>query len=141
MNRLLPIQRAYLEALNYARVEPELGQAKLKAMIDLYDNRQSPEDPLRLEPPQWKYLELARRRLKELSRTFEMSAAQDLHLLQGQLNRADDLEAEDPERAKKMREAVLTLYGNKPWAAPAAERARKALDRETPASPPEPATE
>ena len=141
LNRLLPIERAYLEALNYARVEPELGQAKLEAMIALYDNRQSPEDPFDLSRPTGKYLELARRRLKQLTRTLEWSTVDDLHLIEIQLDRADELEAGDPERAAKMREAVLTLYGNKPWAAPAVQRAREALDREPPSSPPEPATE
>ncbi len=141
LNRLLPIERAYLEALNYARVEPELGQAKLEAMIALYDNRQNPEDPFDLSRPNEKYLELARRRLKQLTRTLEWSTVDDLHLLQGQLNRADDLEGTDPERATRMREALLTLYGNKPWAAPAVQRAREALDRDTPAVPPQPATE
>ena len=34
---LQPIGRAYLEAMNYVRLDPEVGVAKLQAIVDLYD--------------------------------------------------------------------------------------------------------
>lgn len=123
----LPIERAYLEALNYMRLDPELGMAKLKAMITLYDNREDPEEPFDTTGPTGKCLELARRRLKQMNRNIQLSTADDLHLIQMQLNHADELEAEDPDRAEAIRRAVLTLYGHKPWAEPAVKRAREKL--------------
>lgn len=127
LNRLLPIERAYLEALNYMRVDPELGLVKLKAMITLYDTRQNREEPFDMSGPTGKCLELARRRLKQMTRTMEWSTVDDLHLLEVRLDRADELENDDPARAREMREALLTLYGRKPWAAPAVKRAQEKL--------------
>ena len=125
--KTLPIERAYLEALNYMRLDPELGMAKLKAMIALYDNREDPEEPFDTTGPTGKYLELARRRLKQMNRNIQLSTVDDLHLIQLQLNHADELEAEDPARAEEIRRAVITLYGHKPWAEPAVERALEKL--------------
>ncbi|MHB8897381.1 MAG: serine/threonine protein kinase [Thermoguttaceae bacterium] len=132
LNRLLPIERAYLEALNYWRVDPELGLLRLEAMITLYDNRKDPEEPFDTTGPTGKCLELARRRLKQMTRTMEWSTVDDLHLIELQLDRADGLEKETPQRARAMREAVLTLYGHKPWAARAVQRAKKELGEEVP---------
>lgn len=128
LNRLLPIERAYLEALNYIRLDPEIGMAKLEAMIALYDNRKNREDPFDTTGPTGKCLELARRRLKQMNRMIEVSTVDDLHLLQVQLDHADAMDSEDPARAKEMRQAVLALYGHKPWADPAVQRAREKLN-------------
>ena len=132
LNRLLPIERAYLEALNYMRLDPELGMAKLEAMIAIYDNRKNREDPFDTTGPTGKCLELARRRLKQMNRMIEISTVDDLHLLQGQLDHADAVESEDPARAKEMRRAVLALYGHKRWAEPAVRRAREKLNEPGP---------
>jgi hypothetical protein len=140
LNRLLPVERMYLEALNYMRVDPELGMAKLEAMIALYDKRPTPESPFDLASPNEKCLELARRRLKQMKRNMEISTVDDLHQIQQQLDRADEFEGKNPERARKMREAVLTLYGHKPWAAPAVERARAELAETAPHNDLEPST-
>jgi serine/threonine-protein kinase len=132
INRMLPIERAYLEALNYMRVDPELGLIRLEAMIALYDNRKSPDEPFDTTGPTGKCLELARRRVKQMTRTMEWSTVDDRHLIEVQLNRADELESRDPARAREMRRAVLTLYGHKPWAAPGVERAKEKLGQEVP---------
>jgi len=124
---LLPIQQAYLEALNYMRLDPALGKARLEAMIALYDTRQDPEEPFDITGPTGKCLELARRRLKQMNRNIQMSTVDDLNLIQNQLDRAEAIEKDDPERARQMREAVLTLYGKKSWAQPAVQRAREKL--------------
>ena len=132
LNQLLPIQRTYLEALNYMRLDPELGRARLEALIELYDTRQNPEEPFDIAGPTGKCLELARRRLKEMTRNAEISTVDDLHLIQTQLDRADEMDNEDPVRARAMRQAVLTLYGKKSWAQPAVERARVELGQSAP---------
>ncbi len=127
LNRLVPIERAYLEALNYMKVDPELGMLKLQAMITLYDTRKDPDKPFDTTGPTGKCLELARRRLKQMTRTMELSTVDDLHLIGVQLDRADALEPNDPDAARAIRQAVLTLYRHKPWATPAVERAREKL--------------
>ncbi len=133
VERLLPIERAYLEALNYARVDPELGLLRWEALIALYDNRTTSDEAFDTTGPTGKCLELARRRVKQMKRTMEWSTVDDLHLIELQLDRADGLESRDPQRARKMREAVLTLYSHKPWAAPAVQRAKEKLGQDIPA--------
>jgi hypothetical protein len=124
---MLPIERAYVEALNYMRIEPELGIAKLNAMIALYDNRQDRTKPFDTTGPTGMCLELARRRLEQMRLIMQVSTADDLNLIRKQLAKADEIEPADPDRAREMRQAAIDFYGNKPWAEPVLEEARRAL--------------
>jgi hypothetical protein len=53
-----------------------------------------------------------------------------LTLLSERLDRADQLAASEPARARAIRKAVVELYQEKPWAAAAVNRARQALSAE-----------
>jgi hypothetical protein len=119
--RLLPVERAYLEAINYARLDPDRGVAKLRALIDLYDHRPATSGPT------GQCLELARRRLEQLRRQVDPEAAARLDMLQDRLDAADELRPTEPDRARTMYQAVVELYADKPWAAEAVGRARAAL--------------
>ena len=57
---LLPVEQAYLDALNYSRLDPERGMAKFQALIDLYGDHADGADPTA------QCLELARRQLAKL---------------------------------------------------------------------------
>jgi hypothetical protein len=118
---LLPIERAYLEAINYARLDPERGAVKLQALVDLYDHRTD------LSGPTGHCLELARRRLEKLREQLAEAAPDHLALIQGRLDQADALQQDEPQRAREIREAVVELYRGKPWAAEAVRRAEEAL--------------
>jgi serine/threonine-protein kinase len=123
---LLPIERAYLEAINYLRIDTERGMAKLQALVDLYEHEGSqPGRPG--SGPADQCLELARRRLAVLRAQLAQSWSEQLGVIQARLDRADELAATDPDRAQRMREAVVELYSDKPWAAPAVRRAKNAL--------------
>ncbi len=124
---MLPIERAYVEALNYMRIEPELGIAKLNALIALYDNRQDRTKPFDTTGPTGMCLELARRRLEQMRLIMQVSTADDLNLIRKQLAKADEIEPADPERAREIRQAAIDFYGNKPWAEPVLDEARRAL--------------
>jgi hypothetical protein len=50
-------------------------------------------------------------------------------VLQSRLDRADELSVRDPDAARAMRRAVIELYQDKDWAAPAVQRAKKAMGR------------
>jgi len=127
LGTLLPIERAYVEALNYMRIEPELGIARLTALIALYDNRQDRTKPFDTTGPTGMCLELARRRLEQMRLTMQRSTADDLNLIRKQLAKADGIESADPDRAREIRQAALDVYGNKPWAKPVLEEARRTL--------------
>jgi len=118
---LQPIERAYLEAINYLRLDPELGRAKLQAIVDLYDR------PGNDKEPEGQCLTLVRRRLAQLRQQSEKHAAEQLALLQERLDAADALRNTDPERAEAVYRAVIELYGHKQWAAAAVRRAQEAL--------------
>jgi hypothetical protein len=120
--RLLPIERDYLEAIKYMRLNPERGIIKLQALVDLYDR---PGDD---SGPTGQCVALAKRRLDNYRVQSAHASADRLGLVLGRLDKADEVAATDPERARRMREAVIELYEGKPWAAKAVRRARQALD-------------
>jgi len=116
--KLLPVQRAYLEALRYAELDPDLGIPKLRALLRLY--------PDAMSGPTGDCLQLARRRLELLERQREQVSKVDAPWLQGRLDRADSNET-DPDTARAIREAAIELYGDNPAMAEPVERARNAL--------------
>ncbi|MBN2473792.1 MAG: protein kinase [Pirellulales bacterium] len=120
-DRMLPIERAYLEAINYVRLDPERAMAKLEALLELYNHRHD------MTGPTGKCLELARRRLASLREQLDPEMAQHLALVQSRLRVADELRQSEPQRARAMYRAVIELYQDKPWAADAVRRARQAL--------------
>jgi eukaryotic-like serine/threonine-protein kinase len=126
---LNPIERAYSEAMNYARIDPEVGIAKLQAIVDLY------EQPGRNSGADGMCLILAQRRLVQLRKEVQTRSAEQLSLLEERLAAAKALRKSDPEQAEKMYRAVVELYGQKPWAAEAVRRARKALEPSPPRRP------
>jgi serine/threonine-protein kinase len=121
---VLPIEAAYLEALRYANLQPELGAEKFRALIDLYNHRRD------LTGPTGFCVELARRKLQAIERQIDRHAPVFLTNIEDCLDRADAIEETDPERAHQMRKAVILFHGEKPWAATAVARAEKALKQE-----------
>ncbi len=121
-DNLQPIERAYLEAIRYVRLNKELGATRLRAIIDLFGK---PGDDAE---PTGQCLILARRQLKKLNKETGKFVAEQLDLLKERLDAADALLPSEPDRAKEMYRAVVILYAEKPWAATAVRRARDALE-------------
>jgi hypothetical protein len=130
---LLPIETAYLEAINCAKLDPSRGAAKLQALVDLFGPRapQAKSKGRRADQagPTAQCLELARRKLKQLGEQIDRSTPIELGLLQSRLDMADGLSARDPDAARAMRRAVIELYQDKDWAAPVVQRAKKAMGK------------
>jgi hypothetical protein len=118
---LTPIERAYIDAIRYLRIDQERGRAMLQALVDVYDVNSTGRGPTE------QCLELARRQLKTLDDEVQDFAGEGLALLEARLEAADRLAESDREAARRIRAGVAELYGDKLWAAPAVERARKAL--------------
>jgi hypothetical protein len=150
---LLPVELAYLEAMETARLHPEKGIRKLRALITLYQSASSAREEMSsrssregtmensdrgtppgstrpLAGPTEMCVELARRRLEALESMVEASSEEQREMIFKRLNHADELEASDPERARNIREAVIELYSEKDWAEEAVERAAENLGRE-----------
>jgi serine/threonine-protein kinase len=128
---LLPVEMAYLEAINSAKRDPSKAAVKLQALLDLFGphSPQAAAKGRRKERagPTAQCLELARRRLKQINDQIDHSVPTQLALIQSRLDRADGLNATDPQAARAIRRAVIELYQDKDWAAPAVRRAKKAL--------------
>ncbi len=120
---LLPVEQAYQDALNYARLDPERGMVKLQALIDLYGNHAEGGQRAAL------CLELAVQKLARLKAQGEAPAGDRLKALSHRLDEADKLRGSEPKRAAAMYRALIELYGQKPWAAPAVRRANEALKK------------
>ncbi|NQU26540.1 MAG: protein kinase [Candidatus Nealsonbacteria bacterium] len=118
---LLPIERAYLEAIHYTRIAPELGAVKLQALIELYDR------PVSKLGPTWQCLRLARRRLERVRTQLAQQTGQYLEVVQDRLDWAEQ-PTTDPDRAAAIYRAVVELYQDKPWADEAVRRARAHLE-------------
>lgn len=123
---LLPIERAYFEAISAARTDIDAGIARLSALLDLYCDSQG--DP----GPQGLCLELARRRLDQLKTEIERAGGDLQAMLNERLTAARKAQAVDPETAQRIYRAIETLYAGKPWAAEAVAEARRALGRASP---------
>jgi eukaryotic-like serine/threonine-protein kinase len=123
---LLPIERAYLEAINYVRLDPDRGMAKLQALLDLYGRRADTSGPT------GQCLELARRRLVQLHKEIDRTAADHQAMLQDELKEAEQVSHSDPKHAHAIYQAMIELYGDKPWAKETVQQAREALDAQTP---------
>ncbi|MFZ1934341.1 MAG: serine/threonine-protein kinase [Thermoguttaceae bacterium] len=119
---LSPIGRAYSEAMNYSRLDPEIGMKKLQAIVDLYGQQDRAADRNEM------CLILAQRQLAQLREQVKKRSAEQLSLLEERLRAAGALRKSEPEQAKVMYRAVVELYADKPWAADAVRRARKAIE-------------
>lgn len=118
---LSPIEQAYLEAVRYEQLDPELGRAKLQAVVDLFTDEEAGDEKSEL------CLELARRRLEQIEDRLGRSAGERLDVLERQFDRAASLRQSDPAKARAMWTAIVELYGDKPWAQEVVEKARTAL--------------
>lgn len=125
-----PIERAYLEAMNLARLNPQQAAEKLQAIVDLY------RGDAKLSPADAEALLLSKRRLDILNGQMAEQMARETRLLSQRLDAADQLQATDPAAARTIRSAVVELYRDKPWAAAPVERAQAALADRTAADPP-----
>ena len=116
-----PMERAYIEAENYAWLSPDRGLAKFQALVELYEDRADVNNPI----GQW--VELARRQIKRLRANVEAVNAQSLQQVESRLRTADQVRTKDPAAARAIWQAVVELYRDRPWAHDAVQRAEAAL--------------
>ena len=120
---LLPVEQMYLDAIGQIRLNPTRALTRLQAMVDLFN--QPGDDTGR----RGQCLTLARRRLAQLRKEVEKHVPDQLAVLREHLAAADAMRKSEPGRARAMYQAMIELYGDKPWAAEPVGRARQALEK------------
>jgi serine/threonine-protein kinase len=123
--QLLPVERAYLEAISYVASDPDRALAKLRALVTLYDGGSKAPMPAR------RSVELSRRQMARLEEAAKIYVPIQRDLLQGQLARAAKLADEDPATAQAIWQSVIELHGDKDWAQDLVRQARAALDEKS----------
>ncbi len=127
LGKLAPVERAYLEAIGLLRLDPDLAARKLQALIVLYSSS-NPTNQERAGPAH-QCVELARRRLARLQQELEKAQPDVLNAVEERIKLAEELRGSDPERARNLCQAVITLYASKPWAADLLRRAQSLLEQ------------
>jgi serine/threonine-protein kinase len=118
---LTPVERCYIDALNAAKVDVDQGLEKFQALVDMFGPRMD------ISAAELRCIRIAKRRIEELAKQSEQQHKELLSAVNRSLDRADELAKEEPERAAKIRNAVIKLYAGKAWANEAVERARAGL--------------
>ncbi len=116
-----PIQRAFSEAQRQALTNPDVALARFQAIVDLYDDGPTTSESTA------RYVKLARQQRDRLNRRMGKLITDSRELIAARLDLADSLAGNEPATARRIYEAILELYRNKPWAADLLERARTAL--------------
>jgi len=131
-----PVESIYLSALGIAENDPLSGLARLHSLLALYDptDQSAATEPFpsadATKDPNYLWLVLARKQIEELAARVQQQSASQLPLLQKRFEAATKLQPTQPERAAKMYQAIISLYGNQPWAKTIVEEAKHRLAEE-----------
>lgn len=117
---LTAVERAYLVAVNMAQSDPQRALVRFHALVDVCDT--SPEDSETIRH----VLELSRRQAARLDDQVRQNAAEDRRWAEAEFERAAKLAANDPAAARKIWEAIVELFSDKPSAADIVHKARGA---------------
>ena len=123
---LLPVEVLYLEAMNTASASPDEAIGMLESLIKLYsaDNGSKTTDDRSAL-----CVQLAERQLVQLREDFAKLTVRQLTAIRDRLAAADALAAKNPDEARDMYQAILNLYGDRPWAAAVVTEARLRLSK------------
>ncbi|HEX4144581.1 MAG TPA: serine/threonine-protein kinase [Pirellulales bacterium] len=114
-----PVERAYREALFYKIPDPDTALARFQALLDLYGHDPGADDN--------EWVRLARAEVARLGNQLAEDHRQDLATIEAQLASAEAQRTSDLAASEKTWHAIVTLYGDKPWAAQVVAQARQAL--------------
>jgi len=131
---LLPIERDYIEAINQISVDPQRTADELRALVAVYSSGSSKDGSLPAKGGAGddriaQVLELARQQVARLDQMARDQAPAYLAIIDRGLHRAEQMKQEAPEQARSIWRSIITLYGDKPWAAQRVQTARDELKR------------
>ncbi len=125
---LVPAELAYLDALRWEHEASDRTEQKLHALIQFF--QLDPEsDPPGDDKATGRCISMARKKLQQLRASARHWRQQIQHEIQQRLQFAEQIENENPEKARQILQAIVRLYGDQPWASPQIETARQRLAR------------
>jgi eukaryotic-like serine/threonine-protein kinase len=123
---LNPVEHDYLEAINEVGINPQRTIAKLQALVELYGS-QTNSDEYTVQ-----CVELARRELQLLREQAAKFVPEYRSLIEENLQRAEQFRKNSPQEARAIWQSIVTLYGDKAWAAEAVAKAKAAIAETSP---------
>ncbi len=120
---LSPMERVYSEAVQLAQSNPERALARFQSLIDTGETLPDDNETTR------NVLELSRRQVARLSEQVQKNADADRQWGESQLAQATKLAGKDTTAARKIYQAIVEIYGDKPSMAEIVQKARAALDQ------------
>lgn len=117
-----PLGMAYTDALRKVEADPVGALEQLQALLDVFgetSDRETTKEDLNT-------LELAQRKIIDLNLRIKGFRKEYSPILSDRLDLADQLDAERPEEAARIREGIIRLYDRRGWADEYVERARRA---------------
>ena len=124
---LTPVERAYLQAVQQSLSDPETALTQFQAIIDVFGGPVDTSQDAAERRSHQQCLDLAQKQMEQLKKTVEKMRLEQNAVLLRQLERADRLATDDRASAERIWEGIITLYGDKPWAAEFVSRAEAHL--------------
>jgi hypothetical protein len=125
---LSPVEHDYMEATNTLTIDPLRSQEKLQALVEFYGSSTDKSERT------GQCIELAKRQLRQLHEQVAKIVPRYQKLIDANLFRAEQLKTSSPDQARTIWQSIVTLYGDKSWAAPQVAKARAALAEPPPQS-------
>jgi serine/threonine-protein kinase len=120
---LTPVEHDYLEAMNEVGINPQRTIDKLQALVELYGSQDNSDKNT------VQCVELARREMQALRVQAAKFIPEYQAVIYENLHRAEQLRQTSPQQARAIWQSIITLYGDKPWAAASVAKARDAMAR------------
>jgi eukaryotic-like serine/threonine-protein kinase len=120
IGNLSPAERAYAEAAELERTQPEQALARYEAIVAVYqgatDSNPGKLDQGGEDKGEDKTVELAAKKVEELKESIVTLNGEQRVALRQQIERANGLAESDRAAAEKIWRGIITLYGEKAWA-------------------------
>jgi serine/threonine-protein kinase len=113
---LPPVVAVYLEAVRLRAGDPEAALTKFRAIVALYADAGPIGTSEQEQRTSAQCLELARQQIQRLEHRLAESAAAQTELVKQRLAEAANLAPTDRAKAERIWQAIIDLYGDKPWA-------------------------
>jgi serine/threonine-protein kinase len=127
IEELLPVERAYLEAVQVRANDPEAALTRLGALVAVYGGEADSSLTALQKRASERCLELAKKQIEQLSSTVKKTNQEQRLAIRRQLERADKLAEADRAGAEKIWQGIVTLYAGKAWAKDLVEQAELEL--------------
>ena len=105
-----PIERAYLEAVELSRTQPQQAIDRFEALVDVFGGQQDATSRTK------DIVALAERQIEDLQLQIAAEREAFSEQLHQRLLAAEQLEADRPADARAIYQGIVLLYENKPWA-------------------------